>query len=973
MWSRLLLTLSFVAFLSPPAFVQEPVFRNFGVEQGLPSSEVYHAIQDSRGFIWFGTDMGVSRYDGAEFQNFDLEDGLTDNTVFEIYEDHRGRIWFLTLTLELAYYQKGTITPYAHNDKIRQITGTTRRVYQKSSFMVDSSGSLYLAIKTTGLYRIDSAGRVKKLDNTSSKDMEVFEIEDRLLIPKTSSIHTVHDDLILHKNGIPRHYRTDSFPKKPIHRAYGLKRGRRKLIYFDRHLLEFKGTDIQSFRRHGEVVWLGSDQNDRIWVGTTKGAVVYERFTLKAKTKRYLKDYTVSSVLQDHEGGVWFTTLHNGVFYAPNFQIETYTTEEGLASGTIEELASDSGGGIWLGYSEPRVGRLKDNRFIHYSVPHRAGQPGIACMYYDHYRKRLWLGRWEQLFYLDLTKSQGRVKSSPGQRQLKSIYVEGKEYWLGATQNLLHYDGDKRVYSSVASQQFRHQIEALYHKSDTLFVGTLEGLWAYAGEQYHHLGGENDLLYHRITNIEPGGGGLLLGTRGAGLLIRKGGEIYQITQQEGLISNSIKTITTWDDFIWLATNRGISRVKLKDLEKGDYEVFNLSQYNGLPSPEINDIEVRDSFLYVASNEGLTCFNMKRVGPNSYAPRIYVKNIKVNQQDTVIKNTYHLESDQNFLTLQYKGLSYRQTGHLKYQYRMLGLDSSWQETKRRVKSFTTLPPGHYIFQVKASNEDGIWSRQPLTLEFFIAKPYWQTWWFISLMVVGVSGLVWGLVHYRIRMIKRRRQLLQDINEYKQKMLRQQMNPHFIFNTLNSIQYFLLDDDTSSSLTYLSKFAKLMRIVLDNSQQTFISIEEEIRGLRLYLELEALRFEDSFDYDIIIDEDINTFEYKIPALLLQPYVENSIRHGLLHKKGRGYLKVSMTKGADCLLCMIEDNGIGRKKANEIKMNQGAFQQSLGSKITEDRIDILNSLYNNEIDIKYVDLQDERGDPTGTRVEITLPFVF
>ena len=224
-----------------------------------------------------------------------------------------------------------------------------------------------------------------------------------------------------------------------------------------------------------------------------------------------------------------------------------------------------------------------------------------------------------------------------------------------------------------------------------------------------------------------------------------------------------------------------------------------------------------------------------------------------------------------------------------------------------------------------------------------------------------------------MVKRRRELLQNINEYKQKMLRQQMNPHFIFNTLNSIQYFLLDEDTTSSLTYLSKFAKLMRIVLDNSQHTFIPIEDEIRGLKLYLELESLRFEESFDYEIEIDEDVNTFEYKIPALLIQPYVENSIRHGLLHKQGKGFLFVRITKQEESLFLIIEDNGIGRKKAGEIKQNQGVIQQSLGSKITEDRIQILNSLYSNEIDIQYVDLEDDQGNARGTRVEIRLPFVF
>ena len=162
------------------------------------------------------------------------------------------------------------------------------------------------------------------------------------------------------------------------------------------------------------------------------------------------------------------------------------------------------------------------------------------------------------------------------------------------------------------------------------------------------------------------------------------------------------------------------------------------------------------------------------------------------------------------------------------------------------------------------------------------------------------------------------------------------------------------------------------MLDNSQHTFVPVEDEIRGLDLYLELESLRFEDSFEYQIHIDKNINTFEYKIPALLLQPYVENSIRHGLLHKRDRGMLKISVEMHADGLFCIIEDNGIGRNRAEAIKMSKGPLKQSLGSKITEDRVKVLNSLYSDEIDVKYTDLEDSNGKPSGTRVEIKLPFI-
>ena len=717
---------------------------------------------------------------------------------------------------------------------------------------------------------------------------------------------------------------------------------------------------------------MSKDSSSQLWLGTREGALRFGQFDVTARQTRFLSQYAVSSVLEDHEGGFWFSTLQHGVFYAPQKNILNYTKSEDLAYNDIGEVAIDSSNNVWIGYEKPILGRLYDDKFINYQTD-KISKTSISGLEYDHYLQRLWIGRAGYLYYFNCNNNRNEFNILSDKHFLKAVFIEGSERWMGTSTCLQYFRDTNLIFNSSFDHNFKHQVDALYKEGDILYLGTLSGLWRYLDGEYFHLGRHNDLLYHRITAIEKWRDHLLLGTRGAGLLIKKEDSVFQITEKDGLISNSIKTMGVYKDHIWLATSRGLSRVQVNNLSERNYRIFNLGSYNGLPSSEVNDLAIRDSIQFVATAKGLTRFNMNRIGPNTNPPQLYLKNIMINARDTTLRQHYQLEHDQNFFTIDYKGLSYRMTDHLPYKYRMLGLDSTWKKTNRSVKSFTTLPPGQYVFQVKASNEDGVWSRQPFSIAFDIAKPFWETWWFIGLIVLISGTGVWAIFHFRLQMVRRRRELLQSINEYKQKMLRQQMNPHFIFNTLNSIQYFLLDEDTTSSLTYLSKFAKLMRIVLDNSQHTFIPIEDEIRGLRLYLELESLRFEDSFDYEIHIDQDVNAFEYKIPALLIQPYVENSIRHGLLHKKGHGYLQVRLTHQEDYLFCLIEDNGIGRKKAEEIKQKQGAFQQSLGSKITEDRIDILNTLYSEEIDISYVDLEDDQGNPRGTRVEIRLPYIY
>lgn len=969
---RTLLVVIMYLLLARAGYSQEPNYRHFQVEDGLPSTEVYHVYQDSRGFIWVATDMGVARYDGNQFQHFDLEDGLPGNTVFEIYEDQRGRIWFITLSLKLGYYIDGEIKSYRYNQALQDVIGNTREVYQKGAFYVDSSGHVYIGIRTRGLYRIDTSGTISRVDQNRSHVIEAFEMENRLLISKATHFTQTYEQLSLHQNNQILDFPISFRRQKAYNRAFAVQNHNTRMLYFDSNLLQVNEDTLYKHQYQPDVIWMSRDNNQRLWLGTRDGAIMYEGFSIDAREEEYLDGYNISSVMQDHEGGVWFSTLHHGVFYAPNLSVINYSTHDGLLASNIDELASDTSGRLWIGYAGARLGRFKNDTFTHYLIDSNQ-RSGISCLKYDPYLDRIWMGRWSGLYYMDLSGASRHVVKRQGLAFVKDIYIQGDKRWFGASKGLRFYKGKVNAPPSFDHPNFRHQVGAVFYQKDTLYIGTLNGLQIYTNGNYFHLGKKNDLLYHRITDIIKYNDMLVMGTRGAGMLLKKGERVFQITQDDGLISNSIKNLATGNNYIWAVTNQGISRIDFINVEQEDYQVFNLSHHNGMPTPEANDLAVMDSLLYISTTRGLTCFNMNHVHPNRYPPKVYPKNVKINDQDTAVLNDYRLSYDQNFFTVHYKGLSYRSKSHLNYRYRMLGLDSTWKPTQRRVKSYTTLPPGEYVFQVKASNEDGYWSREPLSIAFHIAKPFWKTWWFIGLVVLVVGALAWMIIHYRIQAVKRRRELLQNINEYRQQMLRQQMNPHFIFNTLNSIQYFLLDEDTTSSLTYLSKFAKLMRIVLDNSQHTFIPIEDEIRGLRLYLELESLRFEESFDYDITVDEDVNTFEYKIPALLIQPYVENSIRHGLLHKKGKGYLKVHITRKEDYLFLIIEDNGIGRKKAEEIKMKQGAFQQSLGSKITEDRISILNSLYSDEIDITYLDLEDEKGNARGTRVEIRLPFVF
>jgi LytS/YehU family sensor histidine kinase len=251
-----------------------------------------------------------------------------------------------------------------------------------------------------------------------------------------------------------------------------------------------------------------------------------------------------------------------------------------------------------------------------------------------------------------------------------------------------------------------------------------------------------------------------------------------------------------------------------------------------------------------------------------------------------------------------------------------------------------------------------------------KQRYYTYGFAALILLAV---IIGYLLFRQSRLNNRRKISEmnrRISEITQANLRQQMNPHFIFNTLNSIQYYMYQHDKIATNNYLTKFSSLMRKILENSQHTFIPIRDELDALKLYLELETLRFKDKFRYHITVDEDVDTFLYKIPTMLLQPYVENSIVHGLVNKEGNGNLNIGIHYHGDFLVCVVEDDGIGREAAQDLKRARAANHNSLGLKITESRVDLTNALYGTQMKITCTDLKNDGGEACGTRVEIQIP---
>ena len=331
----------------------------------------------------------------------------------------------------------------------------------------------------------------------------------------------------------------------------------------------------------------------------------------------------------------------------------------------------------------------------------------------------------------------------------------------------------------------------------------------------------------------------------------------------------------------------------------------------------------------------------------------------------------LAYDNNYFTIQFLGITLQSPYKVRYQYKLEGLDENWSALSARSEAtYGHVPYGEYTFKVKAMNGDGYWSKE-LSYGIVIRPPWWRTWWATLLFALAICGVVYSAFKYRLNQIRTLHEIELERHkaaELEMQVLRAQMNPHFIFNSLSSINLFILENNKQQASEYLNKFSRLIALILQNSRESSIPLEEELEALQLYLTLESLRFENRFHFHVNVDDDIDTSLLKVPPLIIQPYAENSIWHGLMPKKGVGHLEIELYQENETLFCKITDDGIGRKKSSEIKKSNSR-RKSLGMRITSDRI---ARLQNNGTDdyITVIDLVLPDGSPGGTEVLLKIP---
>ena len=432
------------------------------------------------------------------------------------------------------------------------------------------------------------------------------------------------------------------------------------------------------------------------------------------------------------------------------------------------------------------------------------------------------------------------------------------------------------------------------------------------------MGDSFPALRQRISYFCKSSDGLLwVATYGAGIICIKNGKVIdQITTHKGISSDICRTLFVNNNYLWVGTDKGLNKI---NISQTPYPVTTYSTSDGLPSNIINALYVDGNTIYVGSPAGLTFFDETKV-TNYSKCNLRILDISVGNKSQPLQDSYRFHYRENSLKISYAGISFKSGGNVSYRYRLKGLSDEWDSTGQNMLEYPSIPPGNYELELIAVNNKGIISN-PVKISFMVEAPFWQTLPFQVLIIAVVILITWILVAWRFSILRKEEQerssIQQKLNELEQMALRAQMNPHFIFNCLNSIQNFIITSDLEATNWYLSEFAHLIRQTLDNSEKSTISITNEIKYLKRYLELETMRFGHSFEYTIEVDEELDCDLVSIPTMILQPYVENSIRHGIRYREtGGGRIDIKFKKSTEGFICIIQDNGIGRKKANEYK---------------------------------------------------------
>jgi ligand-binding sensor domain-containing protein/signal transduction histidine kinase len=948
--------------------------------------------EDRKGSLWIGTGDGIYilEHNTGRFRHVKHNDNnaesLIHNHVNKIFIDLSGNVWIGTLDGISIFSQSKNKFRHIYHVPENDNTPISNHI---TCLLEDNQNRIWIGTSNNGL---------ECFDENFNKILSYNTISDapfKLVSDKISTLMEDQDGDIWIGLWAGRGFHIIN-PDHKTNRHFQLHKTSLQADWYNDFLEDSKG---------------------RCWVGIwgAQGLYNFDKDNGKFTNNRYIQIYhTLDSPVLDmaHDGKyIWPVLKYQNRFFCldpTNFKFTTYSKDfyASFEFNRVLNVNSDRNGKVWFETNKGNFLKLNNPyfSFIEYSEPppqnnHNPDKTNlekilgktVLSSVKDAFGKH-WAGTFEGLYQIkdneilanfryDGSKNAGLINDTVW----SLFYYPPNELWIGTNRGICKLDIIEKLFVSynepLSLYLSSHLVSTVLEDNDGfIWIGTtnnsLNRLNPESGyiEQFpNDLSDSLSFWGEGVSCIfQDAEGSIWIGGKGLNKYNPEQNTFSHFTEENGLARNEIMgMLEDQYGYLWISTKSGLSR-----MDPVNHTFENFFEKDGLQENEFSRATVRlhNGLLLFGGKNGISVVDPGNIDKNQTSPPLAITGFKLFDKDMDITFYDHpeikLNFDENNFSFEFTALDFSDPERNTYSYILENFDTDWHFTTGtdRVARYTNVDPGSYTFRVKAANVDGTWNETGIFIPVVIKPPFWKTAWFYGLeILLGVSIIIL-IIKYREKKIKEQNRYLM----LEQKLLRSQMNPHFIFNSLSSIQSYIFESNPVEAGSYLSRFAELIRSILYNSREEFIPLEKEIKTLENYLDLQKLRYDNKFDYEIDVDPKLDKESIAIPPMMAQPFIENAIEHGIKHLEEPGFINISFTQMDETILFIVEDNGIGIKAARNINSHKAKEHQSLATVIARERIEILNKgrrkkLYYMEIK----ETTDQDGDVSGTQVKFVIPF--
>lgn len=951
-------------------------------ENGLPQNSINDITQTNDGYLWIATFDGLVRFDGIKFTVYNTSNTpeFKINGIKRLFTDNKGKLWIIGADGSLLSYFQNKF--YAHSIP-------SKALFYSNAITNWAGNTILIACDNGKIYKIknDAIEEFKIPDFIRQIRTIISKFDDQLYVGTETGLYS-------YTNG--EWHTFNEFIGK-ICSAFFRSPNNDIIINAKNELFTVhpKSTEPlsvpESLKNIGNLS-LTFNENNELTILSDQGLFIIQKNAVQhISTKNGLSSNNVGSAFVDKQNNFWVGTSSGGINKLKTKIFRTLNKEDGMNDDGTTAIIETNDKGIIIANNCAGASQFLNGKFTgNYSSLNG------TCVWsiYEDPSKNLWFGTYGGgIFHYDKNGSIKNYKSADGLPAdvIFALYEDSKrKLWVGTNQGLAEFNND---HFTSFDTTFKNTITYIFEdRNKQLFLCTDKGLATINNNKIVELRNKGLEKINTRFLYEDTDGVLWIGTHGNGLIRFKNGTAFSFSSPATPLDNNVWSISedTFGNF-WLPSNSGmyvIPRKELNDFAEGVVKNLNpiyLSKEDGLKSIEFNGgfqptvLKSKKGEFWFPTVKGIAIVNPVDLKKSDYSPQLIIENVFVDDLQVDAKDTLYMKSSTSNLVISFTAPSFVNPSKLNFQYKTEGVDNAWINigTNREIK-LNNIPFGTHTLRIRIS---GNVNYKETVLILSKQLPFWKETKFITASIFIFVLIMLISTIGAINIIKKRERKKTQLNKQhaniELKALQAQMNPHFIFNCLNSIQHYIILNDEVAASKYLTKFSMLMRMFLEHSKSNTVTLHDEIELLRLYIDLELLRFKNGFDVKIEIHPDTDIFNIEIPSMLFQPFVENAINHGLMNidKKDsltnkQGILNLSFKIEYSHVVGIIEDNGVGRKKAKELKSETHKEHTSRGMEIINERIAVLNKMENTNITIEVIDKIDSNGIATGTKVIIKIP---